>query len=113
MPKADFIPQKLRVWIEARNKLKLSHKHIQMARELGMNPKGLGRLNNPREAWKAPLPEFIEDLYFKRFKKEGPDEVMSIEEIAKAKMKKKEQKKALKAEVAESASEETDSHCPF
>ncbi len=47
-----------------------------MARELGMNPKKLGGLSNHRqEPWKMPLPQFIEDLYEKRFgeKKACPD----------------------------------------
>ncbi len=45
-----------------------------------MNPKKLGGLaNHDQERWKAPLPEFIEDLYLKRFGRERPDEVVSIE----------------------------------
>ena len=61
-------------WIEARKKFHLSDMHIQMARELGMNPKKFGSLaNHKQEKWKAPLPIFIEDLYFKRFKKEKPN----------------------------------------
>jgi len=45
-----------------------------MARELGMNPKKFGSLANHKlEKWKAPLPEFIEELYIKRFRKERPD----------------------------------------
>ena len=57
-------------WIEAKKKFRLSDMHIQMARELGMNPKKFGSLaNHKQERWKAPLPEFIEDLYYKRFKK--------------------------------------------
>jgi len=51
--------------------------HIQMARELGMNPKKLaGLANHKQEPWKAPLPVFIEELYFKRFKKEKPNIVI-------------------------------------
>ncbi len=47
--------------------------HIQMAKELGMNPKKFASLaNHKQERWKAPLPEFIEDLYYKRFKKSTP-----------------------------------------
>ena len=47
--------------------------HIQMARDLGLNPKKFGSLaNNKQQKWKAPLSEFIEDIYFKRFKKEEP-----------------------------------------
>ena len=58
-------------WIEAKKKFCLSDMHIQMARELGMNPKKFGSLaNNKQEKWKSPLPIFIEDIYFKRFKKE-------------------------------------------
>ena len=61
-----FIPQKLRPWIEARRRLHLSHAQVQMARELGMNPKRFGHLgNHKQERWKLPL--FIERCYFKRF----------------------------------------------
>ena len=38
MSQKHFIPQKLRVWIDARKKYHLSHTQIQMARELGMDP---------------------------------------------------------------------------
>jgi hypothetical protein len=56
-------------WIEARRRHRLSERHVQMARELGLNPKKLGKIDNHRqEPWKAPLPEFIEQLYAKRFK---------------------------------------------
>jgi hypothetical protein len=83
-------------WIDARKRHHLSHAHVQMARELGMNPAKLGKIDNHRqEPWKAPLPIFIEDLYFKRFGKERPDVVLSIEEIA----KKQEEKKAAKREA--------------
>jgi hypothetical protein len=52
-----------------------------MARELGMNPKKLGKLDNhDQEPWKMPLRHYIEHLYSKRFGKELPDLVLSIEE---------------------------------
>ena len=73
-------------WIEARKRFHLSHAHVQMARELGLNPKKLGKLDNHREEpWKAPLPQFIEHLYFKRFGRERPEFVVSVEERARAK----------------------------
>jgi len=82
MSKKRAIPEKYQVWIEARKKYHLSHAHIQMARELGLNPKKFGGIANHRqEPWKAPLPEFIEDLYFKRFGKRRPDEVKNIERV--------------------------------
>ena len=69
--------------IDARRRPHLSDAHVQMARELGLNPKKLGKLDNHRqEPWKAPLPDFIEGLYLKRFGQRRPDVVVSIEERA-------------------------------
>ncbi len=102
MAKKGFIPQKVRLWIEARKKYKLSHAHIQMARELGLNPKKIGSLaNHKQEPWKAPLPEFIEDIYEKRFGKSQPDDIRSIEVKLKEKAKNKEEKKAVKQALTE------------
>jgi hypothetical protein len=54
-----------------------------MARELGLNPAKLGKLDNRhQEPWKAPLAQFIEDLYVKRFGHERPEVVQTIEEVA-------------------------------
>jgi hypothetical protein len=54
-----------------------------MARELGLNPTKLGKLDNhQQEPWKAPLPQFIEHLYAKQFGRERPDVIRSIEETA-------------------------------
>ena len=90
MPKKNFVPQKEQVWIDARKKYHLSHTHILMARELGMNPAKFGKLANHRqEPWKAPLPVFIEQLYFKRFGKRQPDTIRSIEQIVRARREKK------------------------
>jgi hypothetical protein len=78
------IPARLQVWIDARKRHGLSHAHVQMARELGMNPKKLGSVDNHRqERWKAPLPVFIEELYLKRFGKTRPEVVRSIEDHCK------------------------------
>ena len=89
------IPEQLQAWIDARRRHHLSHAHIQMAREMDLNPKKFGKLDNhDQEPWKAPLPQFIEHLYFKRFGKERPDVVLSIEE----RFRKEEAKKAAKRE---------------
>ena len=75
------IPDNLQIWVDARKRFRLSHAQIQMARELGMNPRRFGKLDNHRqEKWKLPLPLFIEELYFKHFGKEAPDQVISIED---------------------------------
>ena len=77
------LSQNLQDWIEARKRFHLSDAHVQMARDLGMNPKKLGKLDNHnQEPWKAPLPQFIAQLYVKRFGRERPEVVMSIEERA-------------------------------
>ena len=87
------IPEKFKTWIEARKRFRLSHTQVQMARELGMNPRSFGSLNNHhQEQWKLPLPQFIESLYFKRFGKTQPDRVVSIEERVKEIAQKKAQK---------------------
>ena len=68
-----------------------------MARELGMNPRKFGSLaNHKQEPWKLPLPDFIEELYYKRFKKDRPETVRSIEQMAKDQNRKKEERKARK-----------------
>ena len=62
-----------------------------------MNPKKFGKLANHRqEPWKLPLPQFIEELYFKHFGKRSPDRVLSLEEWAREKKQKKQEKKARK-----------------
>jgi hypothetical protein len=80
MAKKTRIPDRLQAWIDARKRHHLSHVHVQMARELGMNPQKLGKLDNDdQEPWKMPLPQFIEELYERRFGKPRPDNVLSIE----------------------------------
>jgi hypothetical protein len=98
----------LEKWLVAKKKHRLSDKHVQMARELGLNPDKLGKIDNHKqETWKAPLSQFIEEIYFKRFKKEMPDEVKPLEQIIKEhKMKdekakkEKQQRRALQAAEA-------------
>ena len=71
--------------------------HIQMARELGLDPKKFDRLANiKQDEWKEPLPKFITTLYYKRFSKSQPDDVQSIEKFYQAQQQKKQEKKQLK-----------------
>lgn len=96
--KKSFVPAHLQPWIDARRKFRLSHAHVQMACELGLNPKKLGKLDNhQQEPWKLPLPDFIVKLYRKRCGKDRPDTVRSIEDIAAAKRAKRLAKRANKA----------------
>ena len=80
-----------------------SHAQVQMARELGMNPIELGKLDNHKqESRKMPLREYIEHLYLKRFGKSSPDNIMSVEERLRLAQQKKETRRA--------SSGSTDSH---
>jgi hypothetical protein len=92
------IPHDLQLWIDARKRHRLSHAHVQMARELGLNPKKLGKIDNHKqEPWKAPLPQFIEHLYRRRFKRDAPARVRSIEDVAGAAAAGKEARRKTKA----------------
>jgi hypothetical protein len=89
MCKKKRISEKYQIWIDVRKRYHLSDVHIQMARELGMNPKKFGKIaNEKQEPWKAPLPAFIGRIYFKRFGRERPVDVKSTEEVLRAKEKK-------------------------
>lgn len=102
MAKQKQLSPKYQVWIDARKKFKLSHAHIQMAREIGLNPKKLGKLaNHTQEPWKAPLPEFIENIYFKNFGKQPPENARSIEQMVKDKKQRQLESKKRKKEEKE------------
>jgi len=95
--KKKSISSKLQIWLEARKKYRLTDTQIQMARELGLNPRKFGGYANHRqESWKRPLGEYIEEIYAKRFKKTKPERVLSIEEQAEEIRRKQTEKKARK-----------------
>lgn len=106
--KAARIPQKLQPWFEARKRYRLTHAQVQMARELGLNPKKFGGLANHRqEQWKLPLPNFIEEIYLKRFGVEHPAEVISLEEVVSRDQAKKERKCEVKRQRLAQVSEQS------
>ena len=103
------IPEDMQRWIDARKRFHLSHAQVQMARELGMNPRKLGSLDNHKqERWKAPLPVFIEQLYRKRFGKSQPERVLSIEERARENATKKAAKRERRQRAKSMPEEVTD-----
>jgi hypothetical protein len=94
-------------WADARKRFHLSDMHIQMARELGMNPRKFGGLaNHKQEPWKEPLPDFIETLYEKRFKKTRPDRIRSLEQIERDRKRKQAERKARKLECRKNAEDQ-------
>ena len=93
----------LEKWMAAQKRHHLSDRHVQMARELGLNPDKLGKIDNHRqEPWKAPLPQFIEDIYYKRFKRAQPETVRPLKQI----LKEMEFKKKLQKEKTEERTEQ-------
>jgi hypothetical protein len=92
------LPPHLQVWVDARRRCRLSHAQVQMARELGLNPKKFGKLGNRRqEPWKAPLPQFIEHIYARRFGRQRPEVVVSVEDHGRQLEQKKATRKARNA----------------
>ena len=57
----------------------------------------MGKIDNHQEErWKAPLPIFIQDLYLKRFGRERPQTVVTIEQRARQVAEKKAARRAAK-----------------
>ncbi len=104
--KKKSIPSKLQIWIEARKKYRLMYTQIQMTRELGLNPRKFnGYADHRQQPWKRPMGEYIKHIYFKRFKKDKPERVLSIEaqagEIRRKQAEKKERKRLKRAAEVE------------
>jgi hypothetical protein len=69
-----------------------------------MTPKKLGKVDkHKQELWKAPLPIFIETLYFKRFGRDRPEEVITIKQRATERAPKQAARRAAKAALREAA----------
>lgn len=68
-------------WGVAQKRHHLSDVQVQMARELGFKPDSLRKIDNHKqETWKTPLPQYIEYLYEKRFKRKNPEVVRSLKQ---------------------------------
>ena len=79
----------------------LTHVQVQMARELGINPKKLGKPDHhEQEPWKMTLREYIGHVYMKRFGEPSPDDVMSIEERLRLAQGKKEARRASRRQLS-------------
>lgn len=79
---------KLKPWLDARTRFKLTHAEVQMARELGMDPKDFASLANAhQQPWKTPLQNFIQKRYRQSFGREAPEVVVTLEDLLKAQEK--------------------------
>lgn len=68
----------LQEWAIVKRQHGMTDAQVQMARELGMNPK---RPPQPEDAGQEPLVRQIEVLYLKRFKKPLPDPVVPLRQL--------------------------------
>jgi hypothetical protein len=68
----------LQLWVKVKRQRGLSDAHVQMARELGMNPR---RVLEADKAGQEPLARRIEVLYLKRFKRPLPDAVAPLRQL--------------------------------
>ncbi len=60
------------LWNEAKKKCRLNTEDIKMAKEMGLNPKSLIKnIPNKSEQWKAPVKDWIHEMYEKRNKNIG------------------------------------------
>lgn len=101
-PATKAIPRNLQPWFEARRRFNLSHATVQMARELGLNPKKFGSLADTKASpWKAPLAEFIAHCYYKAQKRHSPEVVRSLEQVIRDNEDKKARRRERKAQRAE------------
>ncbi|MCL6615515.1 MAG: hypothetical protein K6U03_13080 [Firmicutes bacterium] len=58
------------LWAEARRRCRLSAEALAMAKEMGLNPLSLIKnIPSKHEPWKAPVEDWIRDMYAKRQKK--------------------------------------------
>jgi hypothetical protein len=60
-------------WADAKKRCRLSDEEIRMAKELGMTPKSLTKnIPSPSQKWKAPVREWVRDLYADKFGSKRP-----------------------------------------
>ena len=54
-------------WAEAARRCRLSPSEVRMAEELGFKPRSLlTNIPSPQQPWKAPVAEWVRELYEKR-----------------------------------------------
>lgn len=58
------------LWAEAKKRCRLGEEDIRMAKEMGLNPKSLIKnIPSKSEPWKAPVKDWIRDMYKKQQRK--------------------------------------------
>jgi len=62
--------EKDKLWAEAKSRCRLSAEALNMAKEMGLNPKSLIKnIPSPSQRWKDPVEEWIRSMYEDRKEK--------------------------------------------
>ena len=70
-------------WAMAKKVCKLNMEDIRMAKELGVSPKSLmNNVPNPSQRWKAPVKNWIRDLYEKRQQKSSKKSTSRLDSLS-------------------------------
>jgi hypothetical protein len=55
-------------WAAAQRRCRLSDEAVRMAKELGLSPRSLLKnIPSPKQQWKAPVQEWVRDIYQRRY----------------------------------------------
>lgn len=73
------------MWAEAKKKCQLNAATVQMAKEMGLNPKSLIKnIPNSKQQWKAPVHVWIQEMYEERFgEKKFKETIMNYKSVVK------------------------------
>jgi len=69
-------------WEEVKKKCKLNAETLQMAREMGLNPRSLIKnIPNESQQWKAPVSVWIQDMHEKRLAKANKKKTLKEQKL--------------------------------
>jgi hypothetical protein len=72
-----------RLWIEAKRRCRLNDNDIQIAKELGLNPRSLIKnIPSKTEQWKLPVKDWIHQMYQKRHVKSERKKARKVQAAA-------------------------------
>jgi hypothetical protein len=72
-----------RLWIEAKRRCRLNDNDIQIAKELGLNPRSLIKnIPSKTEQWKLPVKDWIHQMYQKRQEKSERKKARKVQAAA-------------------------------
>ena len=71
-------------WAKAKKLCRLSQEEVAMAQRLGFTPRALiGNIPSPTQRWKAPVKEWVRDLYNEKFPGEAKPREARVRPVGK------------------------------